>query len=167
VESLSYMVSMAIATAVATLVGQSLGQRNSDRARRATYIAFALAAVVMAFWGLVFICFGRQLAGVLITRPEATALAGRCLFITAFAQIGFAAVFVFGAALRGAGDTMMVMIINLASTIGLRLTAVLIVTLVFHKGLDAIWIVLSSELNIRGLLVYLRFRQGGWRHVRV
>jgi len=59
------------------------------------------------------------------------------------------------------------MIINLASTIGLRLTAVLIVTLAFHKGLDAIWIVLSAELTIRGLLVYLRFRQGGWRHVKV
>jgi putative MATE family efflux protein len=167
VESLSYMASMAIATAVATLVGQSLGQKDPARATRAAYIAFALAAVVMASWGLVFICFGRQLAGILITRPEAAALAGRCLFITAFAQIGFAAVWVFGAALRGAGDTLVVMIINLASTIGLRLTAVLIVTLVFHEGLAAIWIVLSSELTIRGLLVYLRFRQGGWRHVKV
>jgi Na+-driven multidrug efflux pump len=167
VESLSYMASLAIATAAATLVGQSLGRRDPDRASRATYIAFALGAAVMAFWGVVFICLGRRLAGMLITNPDAADLAGRCLFITGFAQIGFAALLIFGGALRGAGDTLVVMIINLASTIGLRLTAVLIVTLVFHKGLDAIWIVLSSELTIRGLLVYLRFRQGGWRHVRV
>jgi putative MATE family efflux protein len=167
VESLSYMASLAIATAAATLVGQSLGRKDPDRARRAAYIAFAMAAVVMAFWGVVFVCFGRRLAGVLIARPDAAALAGRCLFITAFAQIGFAAVLVFGGALRGAGDTLVVMIINLASTIGVRLAAVLIVTLAFGLGLDAIWIVLSCELTIRGLLVYLRFRQGGWRHVKV
>jgi putative MATE family efflux protein len=167
VESLSYMASLAIATAAATLVGQSLGRRDPARATRATYIAFGLAAAVMAFWGVVFVCFGSELAGVLTTRPDAAALAGRCLFITAFAQIGFAALLVFGGALRGAGDTLVVMVINLASTIGLRLTAVLIVTLIFHKGLDAIWIVLSCELTIRGLLVYLRFRQGGWRHVKV
>ena len=83
VESLSYMASLAIATAAATLVGQSLGRRDPDRASRAAYVAFALAAVVMAFWGVIFICFGRRLAGILITRPDAAALAGRCLFITA------------------------------------------------------------------------------------
>ncbi len=120
VESLSYMASLAIATAAATLVGQSLGQKDAERASRAAYISFALAAAVMASWAVVFICFGRQLAGILNSDPRTAALAGRCLFITAFAQVGFAGVFVFGSALRGAGDTLVVMMINLASTIGLR-----------------------------------------------
>jgi len=59
------------------------------------------------------------------------------------------------------------MIINLASIIGLRLTGVLIVTLVFGYGLAAVWIILASELTLRGLFVFARFLHGGWKKVEV
>ena len=70
-------------------------------------------------------------------------------------------------ALRGAGDTFVVMAVNIASTVGLRLSAVVVVTLAFHLGLVAVWVVLASELTVRGLWVYLRFLHGGWRHAKV
>ena len=70
-------------------------------------------------------------------------------------------------ALRGAGDTLVAMAINLASTIGLRLSAVLILTLMLHQGLEAIWLVLATELSLRGVFMFFRFRQGGWKNVRV
>jgi len=114
-----------------------------------------------------FLLFGPQMAGLLTADPRTVALAGRCLFITGFAQVGFAASIVFGGALRGAGDTVAVMAINLASTIGLRLVAVLLVTLWLGYGLAAVWVVLSAELTVRGVLMYLRFAQGGWKHVKV
>jgi Na+-driven multidrug efflux pump len=59
------------------------------------------------------------------------------------------------------------MTINIASTIGLRLTGVVLVTLVLHHGLVAIWVVLASELTLRGAFIVLRFLHGGWRHVEV
>ena len=34
-------------------------------------------------------------------------------------------------------------------------------------GLGAIWVVLSIELFIRGLLIYARFVHGGWKQVKV
>jgi hypothetical protein len=30
-----------------------------------------------------------------------------------------------------------------------------------------VWVVLSVELTVRGVLMYLRFLQGAWKHVKV
>lgn len=167
VESLSFMIGLAIATATATLVGQGLGQKNPARAVRAATTAAALGIGVMVCWGLAFVFAGRQLAGLMTSDPAAIDLAARCLFITAFAQVGFAATLVFGGALRGAGDTVAVMLINIASQLGLRLVGVLVLVNVFRYGLEAVWVVLASELTIRGALMAGRFVHGGWKHVKV
>jgi Na+-driven multidrug efflux pump len=99
--------------------------------------------------------------------PAAIDLAARCLFITAFSQVGFASTLIFGGALRGAGDTFTVMLINIVSQIGLRLIGVLVLVNVFNLGLVAVWIILASELTIRGIAMLGRFVHGGWKHVKV
>jgi putative MATE family efflux protein len=167
VEALSYLIGYAVATAAATLVGQALGMRAEHRARRAAYLSYAVGGGAMACGGIIFICLGRTLTGFMSDSSAIAGLAAWCLFITAFAQPGFAAAMIFAGALRGAGDTFWVMVLNLASILCIRLPAALIVGWLLHLGLFAIWIVLATELNIRGLAVYLRFWQGGWRHVRV
>jgi Na+-driven multidrug efflux pump len=100
-------------------------------------------------------------------QPAVAELTGKCLFITGFIQSGFAATLVFSGALRGAGDTTVVMAINLSSTIFVRLLGVLIVVFVFKGGLPAVWVVLASELFLRGVCAWLRFEQGGWKKVEV
>ena len=167
VESLSYMLGFAVATAAATMVGQALGMKNPERARRSAYLAYGLGAAAMCFMGLIFIFFGRALAGVMSDQGSIANLAGRCLFITAFASPGFAAAAIFAGALRGAGDTFITMLVNLASILFVRLAGVLLVIYWLHLGLAAIWIVLATELTVRGAAVYGRFLHGGWRHVQV
>jgi putative MATE family efflux protein len=167
VEGISYMIGFAVATAAATLVGQALGRQDPPRARRAAYLSYAVGGGAMTVGGVVFLLFGRQLTGIMSGIPSMADLAARCLFITAFAQPGFAAAIIFAGALRGAGDTYLVMLINLASVMCVRLVGALIVGWWLRLGLAAIWVVLAFELTVRGIAVYLRFRQGGWRNVRV
>jgi Na+-driven multidrug efflux pump len=167
VEALSYMIGFAVATAAATMVGQALGMKSPNRASRSAYLAYAVGGGAMALGGLLFILFGRVFTGFMTNVPAIADLAATCLLITAFAQPGFAAAAIFSGALRGAGDTFSVMIINLASIVFVRLAGVLFVARSLHLGLAAIWVVLACELAVRGLLVYVRFRHGGWRQVRV
>lgn len=167
VEAISYMIGFAVATAAATLVGQALGKQDPARARRAAYLSYAVGGGAMTIGGIVFLLFGRQLTGIMSDIPSIAGLAAQCLFITAFAQPGFAAAIIFAGALRGAGDTFVVMVINLASVILVRLAGALIVGWWLRLGLAAIWVVLAAELTVRGFAVYLRFRHGGWRHVTV
>lgn len=166
-ESFSFLTGMGFATAAATLAGQSLGMKDPRRARHCTYVAYALGGGVMTFMGVLFVLFGRFLAGWMSKDPAVIDLITKCIQTTGFIQSGFAAAMIFGFAMRGAGDTLHVMIINLASIFLVRLAGVLLVVRVFGLGLDAIWYVLCGELMIRGLLMFLRFRFGRWDLARV
>ena len=121
----------------------------------------------MALLGIGFILFGRYPAMMFSKDPQVVELTTRCLFITGFIQSGFASALIFSGALRGAGDTLVVMILSAASMFGLRFLGVLVVVHVLHRGLTAVWIVLASELFIRGLLIFVRFRHGGWKRIAV
>ena len=166
-ESISFLVGYAFAMASATMVGQSLGMKDPARARRSAYLAYAAAGGAMGLMGMLFVVRPHAFAAVLTNDPAVVDLAAKCLFITGFAQLGFAAAMVFGASLRGAGDTFKVMLINLASVLGLRLTAVLVLTQWLGLGLPAVWVVLAGELMIRGAAMFVRFQHGAWRHVEV
>jgi Na+-driven multidrug efflux pump len=74
---------------------------------------------------------------------------------------------IFGGALRGAGDTYKQMFLQLVSIVLFRFGGVMIVALVFHRGLTVIWIILASELLIRGSLMFGRFVHGGWKRIEV
>jgi Na+-driven multidrug efflux pump len=158
---------MAVATAAATVVGQSLGMRNPLRATRAAHLSYVIGGGLMSIAGVCFILFRRPLAHFLTNDPAIMDLTAKCLLITAFSQPGFAGSLVYAGALRGAGDTFVVMMVNLASVIGIRLVGVVIVTLVLGFGLPAVWVVLAGELSLRGLFVFVRFRHGGWAHLEV
>ncbi|MBC8107994.1 MAG: MATE family efflux transporter [Anaerolineae bacterium] len=167
IESMSYLTGFAFATAAATMVGQSLGMRDPRRAMRSAYLSYAIGGGLMTLFGILFITLGKHPAMWLSSDPVLIDLTTRCLFVTGFCQIGFAAAMIFGGALRGAGDTLVVMMLNLSSIVGIRLVGVLLVAWYFKLGLLAMWTVLSVELIIRGALIYGRFLNGGWKKVEV
>jgi putative MATE family efflux protein len=167
IEGFSYLAGFAVMTAVATMVGQSLGMRDPRRATRSAYLGYAVGGGFMTLMGLAFITLGWIPARILSDDPRVIDLTTTCLFITGWCQCGFAAAMIFGGALRGAGDTFKVMLLNLTSVIGVRFGGVMVVTLLLHKGLAAVWIVLAAELLIRGALMYGRFVHGGWKRIEV
>ena len=167
VESLSYMTGFAVATAAATMVGQSLGMRDPVRAKRTGYVAFALGAGLMSLAGLLFIFLPYALSKAINDDPAVASATAQLLFIVGFAQVGFAAMMIFGGSLRGAGDTTAVMLRNLGSALFVRMLGCVIVVKVFDYGLTAVWIVLSIDLTIRGLLLMGRFVSGKWTTIRI
>lgn len=166
-ESLSFLGGFAIATAAATMVGQSLGMKDPVRAARSAYLSYAVGGGWMFLCGVAFVLIPARFAALLNGDPRIIDLAARCLFVAGFAQLGFAASLVFGFALRGAGETFPVMVINLACVLLLRFGGVLVAVLVLGMGLEAVWVVLSTELTIRGGLVFGRFLTGKWKTVEV
>ena len=167
IESLSYLAGFAFATAAATMVGQSLGMRDPHRATRSSYLAYLSGGGLMGLMGVLFIFFGKYPAMLMSEDPRVIDLTTRCLFITGFCQTGFAAAMIFGGSLRGAGDTYGQMFLQLSCIVLLRFGGVMVVALVFHQGLTIIWIVLASELFIRGTLMFGRFAHGGWKRIEV
>jgi Na+-driven multidrug efflux pump len=167
-ESVSFLSGVAFATAAATMVGISLGRKDPGRAVRSALLAYAAGGGVMLICGILMITVGKYPAMWLSPNdPRIVELTTRCLRITGFVQAGFAANLIFGGALRGAGDTLAVMVLNLSTIVGLRFTGVVVVGLWWHWGLAAVWVVLAGELSLRSLLIVGRFLQGGWKGVVV
>ncbi len=167
IEGISFLLGMAFATAAATLVGQNLGRGDPRRAARSAWMAYVCGGGLMTALGLFFI-FASHIPAELITDdPRIAALTAKCLAVTGTIQAAFAASIVFSGALRGAGDTLATMLLNLSSIIGVRFIGVLIVGWWLDMGLVAIWGVLCTELAVRGLLILMRFLHGGWKFAKV
>jgi putative MATE family efflux protein len=167
-ENISFLFGLAFATAAATMVGMSLGQNDPARARRAAFLAYAMGGGAMIFCGILMITLGKYPARwISPADPHIIALTTRCLFVTGFIQAGFAATLIFGGALRGAGDTLVVMCLTLSTIICIRFLGVIVIGLWLKWGLVAIWVVLATELFLRGILVFARFMQGGWKRIEV
>lgn len=166
-ESISFMLGFAVATAAATMVGQSLGMGSVHRARRSAMMSFAVGGGAMTLLGLVFIAFPGWCAALLSNDPKVIALTADCLRLAGFIQGAFAAAMIFSAALRGAGDTFNVMLLNLISVLGVRLTGVLLVTQWLGLTLVGIWFVLCFELVVRGGLMFARYKLGRWHEKQV
>lgn len=167
VESMSFMMGFAISVAVTTMVGQSLGMGQPRRAFRSALVAYAVGGGFMVFCGLMFIFFGKYPAAVLASDEETIKLIAGCLRVTGCTQIGFAAAVVFGGALRGAGDTVAVMVLTFITLFGIRVCGTIFATRYLHVGLVGLWVVLSIEVFCRGLLISGRFFQGKWKAITV
>jgi putative MATE family efflux protein len=166
-EALSFMSGFAVSVAAASLVGQKLGANDPAGAKRVAHMAWLLGGGIMCVMGLSFLILPGTYANFLSEDPRVVELTTMCLFIAAFCQPGFSAAIIFGGALRGAGDTLVVMLMTLGSILVLRVCGVLIVTQYFGLGLTAVWWVLAADLTVRGVLAYWRFSTGRWAKLKI
>ena len=159
-ESLCYMPGYGIAAAATTLVGQSIGAGKRGDAKRYAALSVALGAAVMSCTGALMF-FGAPFMFSLLT-PDASIreLGARVLRIEAFAEPLFAVSIVAAGALRGAGDTLIPSVMNLASMWGVRITASLILAPRF--GLVGVWTAMCAELCVRGVMFFIRLARGKW-----
>lgn len=166
-ESVAYMPAMGFATAASTTVGQSLGSDRPETAERYGWECGRTAMVFMGAMGLVLLAIPHLLMRLYTTDPEVIRLGSICLRIMGPAQVAQAAGFVFGGALRGAGDTRRVMYITIAGVWTGRLGLCALLILRLGVGLGGAWIAMASDWVIRSSLLIARFRGGAWKRVRV
>lgn len=153
-EALCYMPGYGIGAAATTLTGQSIGAGGYRLARRYGVIATVFGMAVMTLTGAVMWAACPLVFRLLTPDAAVRALAARVLRIELFAEPLFAASIVASGALRGAEDTLVPSVLNLASIWGVRIGLSLL--LVGRLGLSGVWIAMAVELCVRGLLMLAR-----------
>jgi len=187
IEAWSFMPGFAVSLAAATLAGQYLGAGSADHARRAILRCAAIGVVIMTSFGMGFIFIPLEITGVFTQLPTHLELVPRLLFVCGLVQIPFALAIVLRSAMRGAGDTTVVMWITWITTFGVRLPLVWLFCGVevplpggYHlpnpaplqeiwgiHPLLGTWIGLSSEIALRGVVFTVYFMTGRWAKARV
>ncbi len=166
-ESVSFLMGAAIGTAAATLAGQYLGANQPRRASQAVGLCWAVAVVLMAVMGLLFLTIPESLVRIISDTQRHLELVPPVLRIAGVIQVFFATYIVLAQALRGSGDTTAAMKMTYASTFFLRLPAAYIIAIPLGYGFYGVWLALCGELVVRAAMFAARYLHGGWTRVQV
>ncbi|EOS47666.1 MATE family efflux transporter [Lachnospiraceae bacterium JLR.KK009] len=159
-ESICYMPGYGIANAATTLVGQSIGAGRKTLAKSFSNLSTLLGCLIMTGAGILMYFACPLIFRMLTPDMQVQQLATDVLRIELFAEPLFAASIVASGALRGAGDSLVPCLLNLASIWGVRLT--LSVLLVGQFGLSGVWVAMCAELCVRGILLVYRQQRFRW-----
>jgi len=170
IQGLTFNVGFALSIATTALVGQSLGAQRPDLAEKAAYLIMRYSLLFMMALGVVMMFFGGQITGLFVGGEDAAEvidIGRQLLFIFAIAMPGLGVSLTLGGALRGAGDTRAVLLIMMGSTWIIRLVPAYLLAITFGFGVPGAWVAAIFDINLRALMMFLRFRQGRWKQIKV
>ena len=166
-EAISYLPAVAWGIAAATVIGQSLGADDSLRAKRAGHEAALQCGLLAAVISIGFYFGAGLIYETMHTDPGVHAAGIPAFQVNALFQIPLIMSIVYMFALRGAGDTRSVMLINVVCVFGLRVPVAYFFGIVWNMGLLGAWIGMITDVLIRAALLWYLYIRGRWMRVRV
>jgi len=170
-DLVSFFPLIGIQVGVCTLVGQCMGAKNPDGAEQAAYSGFKLALSYSGLALIIFCTIPQVLVGVFtpdsvpgLDYGAVRELAVRMLRLAALYLMFDGIVLVSTGALRGAGDTLWVMIVG-AMLQWVNASVVLIGVHYLKWQPIYAWLVFVFAIMTTGGVVYLRFKHGKWKTI--
>lgn len=172
-NTMAFLPVVGLGSAVTILVGKRIGEGHPDMATRTTWIAFGVAAIYMMSFGIIYI----GLPDLILTPyshegnaaefAEIRPVVIRLLWFVAIYSVFDAMAIVFGAALRGAGDTRFAMLFSFLTGWLLMVLPTWLGVQYWNWGVLAAWSSCTVYVVVLGVGLGLRFRGGKWRSMRV
>lgn len=166
IEGIAFMPGFGFAVAAMALVGQNLGAKDKEKAFNMGIISGRIAYLFMGSVGIFLILFPEYVVSLFTKDIETIQVASYYLILVGLAQIPLAIVFVYSAALRGAGATKMTLYVNLAS---LWLFRVLPSYIAYKLGFGiiAIFVIMNIETLIKGIIFWYLYQKRAWLDMKV
>ena len=166
--SVAALISVTMGPAFITVIGQCMGAGDI---RQAEYYFRKLTKVTVCIsvaWNtLIFLITPLLIKIFAVSRQTGQMI----LYLVLIHNIANAVVFPFadplGKGLRAAGDAMFTMGISLVTTIGVRLIFSILFGIVLNLGVIGIALAMCLDWTVRGVIFWIRFRQGKWKTYRV
>jgi len=166
IEGIAFMPGFGFAIAGMALVGQNIGARSFDKAYNMGVISGRIAYMFMGSVGVLLIVFPEFLVGFFTQDALTIAVASKYLILVGLAQIPLAIMFVYSAALRGAGATKTTLKINVLSLWFLRVIPSYIA---YQMGCEivAIFVIMNVETLIKGIIYWYIYQKRTWLYTKV
>jgi MATE family multidrug resistance protein len=173
INSLAFIPMIGLGMAISILVGQYVGERRVDLASRSTYSGAVICFLYMGLIALSYVLvpdffirfFSSKSAPE--TFQEIREIAIVLLRFVAVYSIFDTLSIVFGAGIKGAGDTRFVMIMILIVSTCILVVPTFLSLLVFQAGIYTAWIFVTVYVIVLGFGFLFRFLQGKWKSMRV
>ncbi len=166
VEGIAFMPGFGFAIAAMALVGQNIGAKKFEEAYNMGIISGRIAYIFMGSVGLIMILFPEFLVGFFTKDTLTIAVASQYLILVGLAQIPLAIMFVYSAALRGAGATKTTLKVNVTSLWVFRV----IPSYIAYKmgfGVGVIFAIMNIETLIKGIIYSYLYSKKDWLYTKV
>ncbi len=158
-SAITYMASTGLAAASTIRIGNQIGYKDRANLRIAGFSIFALAAIFMAFCGLIFILLRHQLPSLYIENREVQSIASSLLIIAAAFQISDGLQAVGLGSLRGLTDVKVPTIVTFISFFLTAIPLGYVLGFVLEMGVQGIWYALCIGLTLAAVLHIWRFNR--------
>lgn len=162
IDSFAKMPSFAFSSALSAFTGQNIGARNQLRVKAGMRSTLIISAGYSIFITVLIILAGKWMMRLFTTDPEVIRLGQEYLVIVTVFYIVFAVMFAYTGLLRGAGATMVPMIITLLTLWIIRVPLSLMLS--SEIGLQGVWWALPVSWVIGLVATWLYYRSGRWRN---
>ncbi len=160
-DSFAAMPAMNLSMAVSTFVGQNLGANRPERVRRGYSMALLMSGAIAVVMTAVMILGRGGLVKFFSSDPEVIEVGAQYLVIVSSFYIVFSSMFITGGVLRGAGDTMVQMVITLFALWLIRIPVSAFLSA--RIGPAGIWWGIPAGWVIGLAANYLYYLTGRWK----
>jgi putative MATE family efflux protein len=167
IASVSFMPGFGVGAAVQTLVGQSLGRQDTRGARRSSWYGVGLAMIFMGVFGIFFMWIPESLLRLFSSSEDLIAAGTPILRLMGLVQLIDAVGLTLAGALRGAGMTRAVMLVDIGTGFVLLPPLSYLFGVVMKGGLMGAWLALLTWFTLFAVgMVYL-FVGKKWEEVKI
>ncbi|HNI60510.1 MAG TPA: MATE family efflux transporter [Pseudomonadota bacterium] len=158
---------LAYGTATATLVSQNMGATEYDLAERFAYQAARIGAVLFLVLGLILAAWAEPILHFWNPDPDVIAVGAPILRVLGFFCPLISVALVFTQALYGAGNTMFVMVAEGILHFSCLIPMSWLAGITFGLGMWGVWGSLIFYIAMLAVVMFIEFRRGHWKHIRI
>lgn len=161
VDSFAKMPSISFSSALSTFAGQNLGAFNEKRAKQGLYSTIVISAIYSIFITILIILFGRGVMTLFTDDANVIKIGQDYLVIVSSFYILFSLMFSYMGMMRGAGATLIPMLITIFSLWVVRIP--LSIWLSKNLGVNGVWWALPVSWMIGMTIIFFYYQSGRWR----
>jgi len=155
--------SRGLATATTTMVGQNLGADQSDRAEKTAWTSSGIIFLLLTSLATLFNLLPAAIISIFNSNPEVIEVGKSFLRVVGF-SFGFLGVrFILGGSFRGAGNTVIAMVMAIIALWGIRLPLAHFLGNYLEWGTRGIWWGMFFSNFITAIIAAIWFKRGSWK----
>ncbi len=161
IDSFAALPAMNFAAALSSFVGQNLGAKKPHRVKKGFIATLIMTSIISIFVSIIVLFFGRHIMNAFTSDLNVIDIGYKYLVIVCSFYIIFTAMFSVGGVMRGAGDTLIPMLITLLALWFIRIP--LAYFLSRNGDVTGIWWSIPIGWAVGLVLSYTYYRTGRWK----
>lgn len=167
IANISYVYANAVAQATQIVVGYLLGAGRKDEVTKRVWITVRISFLVCVGVTVISYLNSNTIYRIFTENPQILELGKKILAIEIILECGRAMNIVLVRMLCSTGDIVVPIVVGIVCQWFIAALFSYILGVIFHMGLQGIWIAMAIDECTRGMIFIFRFKSGAWKKKQV